>query len=122
MGEVLGFRSDARLIGMAMRKRWDIPDDVKRDTIAAVVAIQSSVESSDRDRLAASKIILAAEKQNQDDEHKQTDIDRDNAKRCRLVALAARLGIAESVVLDAEATARGRIEDDGGGSLEGGID
>lgn len=118
----MGFRADARLIGMAMRKRWDIPDDVKRDTIDTAASILRGVESSDRDKLAAARILLGAEKQNQDDEHKQTDIDRDNAKRCRLVALAARLGIAESVVLDAEAVARGRVEDDGGYSDEGTID
>ena len=114
----MGFRSDARLILRALNKRWGISDEVKRDTIATVTAILQSGESGDRDRLAAARILIAAEKQNQDDEHKQTDIDRDNAKRCRLVALAARLGIAESIVLDAEATARGRIEDDGSGSSQ----
>jgi hypothetical protein len=96
-----------------MNQRWGISDEVKRDTIATVVSILRSPESGERERLAAARILIAAEKQNQDDEHKQTDIDRDNVKRHRLAAIAARLGIAESVVLDAEVAARGRIEDDG---------
>ena len=118
----MGFRADARLILRAMNQRWGISDEIKKDAIATVASILKSTESGDRDRLAAARILIAAEKQNQDDEHKQTDIDRDNAKRCRLVALAARLGISESVVLDAETAARGRIEDDGGYTDEGAID
>lgn len=108
----MGYRSEARLIEMAIRKRWEISDEIKRDTIDTAAAILQTGEK-DRDRLAAARILIAAEKQNQDDEHKQSDIQRDNARRSRLAAIAARLGISESLVFDVEAQARGRIEVDG---------
>jgi hypothetical protein len=113
---------ETRMIARALTQRWPIKPEYRNLIVNQLMKVIASPDASPREKTAAAKALLSAEKQNQDDEHKQTDIDRDNVKRHRLVAIAARLGIAESVVLDAEAVARGRIEDDGGGSGRGQYD
>ena len=60
---------------------------------------------------AASKALLAAEGQNQSDEHKLVDVELQR-RNIELDAIAADLGIETSIVVDAEGTRRSIVDGD----------
>lgn len=75
-------RADIRLVGRAVRKRWGVPDEaretlprvmldiVKRDSVTVLTKDGQPVEvSNDRERIAAAKVLVQMEQQNQADDH-----------------------------------------------------
>ena len=92
-GEKLS-RSDMRLIAQAARQRWDIDDDSKSILVRRLTSILEDPASSAREVTAASRALIAAEAQNQSDEHRDEQIDQD---RNRFLAVAERLGIAKTI-------------------------
>lgn len=78
--------NDVRLYGRAV-KRWDLSDEVK----VAIVSQMSEVLKESEDpkyKIGAAKVLLAAEAQNQKDEHAKVD-----EFNQRLLAIAQRCGI-----------------------------
>lgn len=71
---------------------------MKKKILEAVVGIVNSAESSNRDKVAAAKVIIAAEQQNQSDEK----LLNDNA---RILEFAERIGIREEVEAASKTTA-----------------
>jgi hypothetical protein len=81
---------DTRFIRKAFEQRWPIPDSLRAGLVKAMIGIVADANASPRERTSAFKAILAAEKQNQDDElaHDAADDDRN-----RFLAIAERLGL-----------------------------
>jgi hypothetical protein len=65
----VGIRSDARLLEMAIRRRWNVPAELAERTV--VELLQSEDE---RIRARALGIAVIMEGQNQKDEHKLIDV------------------------------------------------
>ena len=52
----------------AMAQRWPVSDAVKTDVVEKLQAILKDGGASERDRIRAAEVLMAAEKQNQQDE------------------------------------------------------
>ena len=104
---------DLRLLRMAVRKRWDIPEEFRS---IAIERLQRILEEGD-DEIALKAIAEARhmESQNQKDEHKVVDV-RVSLEHDRLDGIAADLGIdvgtIEAVTREAGGSV-GRIEGQG---------
>ena len=80
----------ARLYGRAVR-RWDVPDKEKAGVLETLFELaQNGIEESTR--IAACRAIIAAESQNQKDEHKIVDV-HIQQEHARLDEVASELGI-----------------------------
>jgi hypothetical protein len=82
----------ARMEAKAMQQRWPIRDEYREAVIKRNVKIILNPNSSERAVAAASKVIIAAEAQNQADEHKVIDV-RVITRNDELDGIAADLGI-----------------------------
>lgn len=71
---------------VAIRRRYEISDAMKDRMLETVMKVMESPESSPRERVAAAKVLIAAEQQNQTDERHLDD-------NARILELAERLGI-----------------------------
>jgi hypothetical protein len=99
-----------RLVTMAINKRWPVSEQAKSDAIATALAIMQTSEK-DRDRIAAAKLLLAAEKQNQDDQIKLTAL-AIQQRNARLDAIADELGIDPRLIVDASRSSSGGVVGD----------
>lgn len=86
---------------VAIKRRYNITDQLKQKMIDAVAKVFDDPESSGREIAAAAKVVIAAEAQNQADER----IFEGNA---RVLEFAERLGIRDEVEQAAEESA-GRL-------------
>ena len=86
-------RSDIQLIAQAVKKRWPISDEYRTALVQQMIMLVGNPETSDRAKIAATKILTEMERQNQSDERDKTL----NDQRHRLLDVAQRLGIADSV-------------------------
>lgn len=86
-------RSELQLIAQAVKKRWPISDEYRTALVQQMIMLVGNPETSDRAKIAATKILTEMEKQNQSDERDKTL----NDQRHRLLNVAERLGIADSV-------------------------
>ena len=90
----------------AIIQRWPIKQEYRQAIIARLVKIVADPKSSPREVTAASKALLAAEGQNQTDEHKIVDVELQR-RNLELDTIAAELGIEKSLIVDAEGTRGG---------------
>lgn len=104
---------DTRMMARAIVQRWPIKNEDREAIIRRLVRIVADQNSSPREVTAAAKGILAAEKQNQDDEHKIVDV-RIARRHDELAAIAAELGVEFGVIEDAN-----RKTDSGPGPASG---
>jgi len=72
----------------AINGRWPVTESHKKKIVEAAIKVVEDEESDSRAVSAAMKVILAAEAQNQKDEHRT-----DNSGGNRFLAIAQRLGI-----------------------------
>ena len=98
-------RSEMRLYERSIRNRWPITDKHREVVVAAAMNILAAKESKPRDRLRAMSVLMAAERQNQADEHKAVDCYLNEPANHNLDAIAADLGVDPSLIEDAEAEA-----------------
>ena len=82
----------ARMEARAMEQRWPTKPEYREALIRRNMKIIADPKSTERAIVAASKVILAAEAQNQSDEHKVIDV-RVTTRNDRLDGIAADLGI-----------------------------
>ena len=82
--------ADVRLVGKAFRHRWQMSPTERRGLIEDLLGIVRDKEADDRSKIAAAKALIAAESQNQKDEHNREN----HAERNRFLAIAAGLGLA----------------------------
>jgi hypothetical protein len=97
----------------ALMQRWPIKPEYREIIIRQLIKVIADPKSSPREKTSAAKALMAAEAQNQSDEHKVIDV---QVRNINVDEIAAELGIETSIVLDAEAT---RIGSDPG--VEGNV-
>jgi hypothetical protein len=97
---------DTRLMARAIEQRWPVPNEMRAGMIRQLMSIIASKDASPREKTSAFKAILAAEKQNQEDEHKLIDV-RIQQRNIELDAIAADLGIEVGFIEDATRQAGG---------------
>ena len=85
---------DVRMIQKAMEQRWDIKPEYKSALVRRLVAIIANPDSTAREVTSASRALIAAEAQNQSDEHSDEQIDE---QRNRFLAVAERLGLETTI-------------------------
>lgn len=61
-------REDIRIVGMAVKRRWPVPDEVK-ERLPGILRSIAETSDSERERIAAARVIVAMEAQNQADDH-----------------------------------------------------
>jgi hypothetical protein len=61
------------LLRRAARGRWGVPDVLKNETLYQCAKILASLEADDRDKLAAMKVLIAADKADQGEERLTLD-------------------------------------------------
>ena len=88
---------DTRLMARAVIQRWPIKPEYREAVIKRLIRVIADPNSSPREVTAASKAIMAAETQNQSDEHKIIDV-RIQTEHDRLDAIASDLGIETDIV------------------------
>lgn len=82
------------MIQKAMEQRWDIKPEYKSALVRRLVAIIANPNSTAREVTSASRALIAAEAQNQSDEHSDEQIDE---QRNRFLAVAERLGLETTI-------------------------
>lgn len=101
---------DTRLLAKALMQRWPIKPEYRAAIVQKLMKVLADPESSPREVTAAAKALMAAEKQNQEDEIAHAQL-RLQARNAELDEIAADLGIAVDAVQYAIAQSP---RDDGG--------
>jgi len=110
---------DTRMMAKAVEQRWPMSAGIRRGIITKLIQVMTSPDSSPREITSAAKALMAAEKQNQEDEHKVVDVVI-SERNHRLDAIAADLGIDQSVIeLVAREAGSGDSGDAGGAAVAG---
>ena len=97
---------ELQLEARALRQRWPIDDRQRNAIIRTMLGIMLSGDAKPRDRISAGKALLAAEAQNQADEHKAVDVSL-RTEHDRLDAIARDLGIEVGLIANAEGQSGG---------------
>lgn len=97
------------MIARAVQERWPIKPEFREALVKRLTRIIADPNSSPREVTAASKALISAEKQNQDDQHKVVDVEL-SREHARLASIAADLGIDASVIEDASREAGGNLD------------
>lgn len=97
---------DTRMMAKALEQRWPLNENARKAIISRLLRIIADNQSSPREVTAAAKALLAAEKQNQSDEHKVIDVSLQR-RNLELDAIATELGIEASVIVDVERESSG---------------
>ena len=90
----MGVRSDLQLWKRSMTERWPIKQQYRDAMITRVMQIIADPSSTKREVATASRVLLAAEAQNQTDQRSDDAVDE---QRNRFLEIAAGLGIAKAV-------------------------
>jgi hypothetical protein len=91
---------DTRLMERALRERWPIKQEYREAIIKRLIRIIADPASSAREVASASRALLAAEAQNQQDQHKVIDVNV-ATRHDRLASIAADLGIEVGLIENA---------------------
>jgi hypothetical protein len=97
---------DTRMMARAIEQRWPINSNARKAVISQLLRIIANPASSPREVTAAAKALLAAESQNQSDEHKLIDVSV-ATRHDELDAIAADLGIEIGAIEAADRAATG---------------
>ena len=100
---------DGRMIARAISQRWPIPPEYRNAAIRRLMRTIADPNSTSREATSAIKALLAAEQQNQSDEHKVIDVHVET-RHDKLDGIAADLGIDLGAIEDAEREAGRRID------------
>ena len=103
-------KQEARLYGRAIKSRWPVGDDKKLEVVEVLNNIAKDTTAKESARVAACNALLAAEGQNQKDEHKAADL-LAQQRAIELDEIADELGIEADIVK--------RIERESGGNTQG---
>jgi len=85
------------MMARAVEQRWPISVKNRAGIVNALLKILASDKASHREKTSAAKALMAAEKQNQEDEHKVVDVVI-SERNHRLDAIAADLGIEQDLI------------------------
>jgi hypothetical protein len=107
---------ETRMMARALTQRWPLSPEYKTIIVKQLMKVIADPKSSPREKTSAAKALMAAEAQNQADEHKLVDVSL-STRNFELDAIAADLGVEIGIVEDASRKAEigtGRVEGDGG--------
>ena len=96
------------MMAKALEQRWPISENARKAIVGRLLRIVADPHSSAREVTAASKALMAAEGQNQKDEHKVIDV-RVQTRNDELAGIADDLGIEVGLIEDAARQADSRI-------------
>lgn len=96
----MGIRQDLTDYRVAIKRRYEITDAIKQKMVDAIERIFDDPLSNKREIVAAAKVVIAAEQQNQTDERTLSD-------NARILEFAERIGIREEVEAAAQGAAGG---------------
>ena len=82
------------MVERAAKQRWNIKEEFKDALIKQLMFVIADPASSKREKVSASRALIAAEAQNQSDEHSDEQIDE---QRNRFLAVAERLGLETTI-------------------------
>ena len=99
---------DTRLDARALTQRWPIKTEYRDAIVKRLMRVIADPHSSPREVTAASKALMAAEAQNQKDEHQRLD----DFKQ-RIIGIAERCGIDAAVLRIGETASSGTAVSDG---------
>ena len=99
---------ELQLEARALRQRWPIDDRQRNAIIRTMLGIMLSGDAKPRDRISAGKALLAAEAQNQADEHKAVDVSL-RTEHDRLDEIARDLGLEVGLIEAAERQSGGSV-------------
>lgn len=94
----MGVRQDLTEYRVAIKRRYEISDEMKKKMLEFVSGVFSDPLASNREKVAAAKVLIAAEQQNQADEKLLSD-------NARILEFAERMGIRKEVEEAAQGTA-----------------
>ena len=94
----MGIR-DTRMMAKALTQRWPIKPEYREAIIRKLIQVVANPQSKPREVTAAARALLAAEAQNQSDEHKVID-GQLTAGNFDMARIAADLGIEPSLIID----------------------
>jgi hypothetical protein len=83
---------DTRMMVKAVEQRWPMSPEYREAVIRRLIRIVADPKSSNREATAAARALMAAEQQNQSDEHKVVDVQL-VTRNDNLDAIAAELGV-----------------------------
>jgi len=86
-----------RMNARAIKRCWPIGDGVKAEIITQLMEVLKDPSASHRERIAAAQGLLAAESQNQKDEHKILDVGH-QSHGFDVSAIAEELGIDPALI------------------------
>jgi hypothetical protein len=112
------------MMARALTQRWPLSPEYRTIIVKQLMKVIADPQSSPREKTSAAKALMAAEQQNQADEHKIVDVSL-SARNFELDAIAADLGVEIGIVEDASRKAEigtGRVESDGGTGTSQGAD
>lgn len=92
------------MIERAANQRWDIKPEYKDALIQQLMFVIADPASSKREKVSASRALIAAEAQNQSDEQRDEQIDEE---RNRFLDIAEKLGINTTIEQLPEARGNG---------------
>ena len=87
----------------AFRNRWPMDDDKRSEVLRVAMEIMTTSDK-ERNKIAAARLLMAAEAQNQSDQHKAVDVGV-ATRHDRVLAIASDLGIDPALIEDATAEA-----------------
>lgn len=93
---------DTRMMAKAMEQRWPISESARKAIVSRLIRIIADPNSKPREIIAATKGLIAAEGQNQKDEHAKIDEFRN-----RVLTIAQRCGIDVNLLGTSQAAVRG---------------
>ena len=103
------------MMARALTQRWPLSPEYKTIIVKQLMKVIADPKSSPREKTSAAKALMAAEQQNQADEHKLVDVSI-NTRNAELDAISREIGVELSIVVNAEAASEGSaslIENDG---------
>lgn len=92
---------DTRMMAKALEQRWPMSDNVRKVVVARLAKIVADTSTSPREATAAARALIAAEGQNQGDEHKFIDVSIEQ-RDAELDAIARDLGVTVDLVTNAQ--------------------
>ena len=108
-------RADLALVGRAVRQRWGVPDSVRKELPEAMrsIVLNDDPENT-RERVAAAKVLVAMEAQNQADDHAEDknarlDGGQSTENVVHMIPAPTRARVVDRLVIHAQSPTRARV-------------
>jgi hypothetical protein len=97
------------MMARALTQRWPLSPEYRNIIVKQLMKVIADPQSSPREKTSAAKALMAAEQQNQADEHKLVDV-RIHHKITELAEIAGEIGVDIDLIQDAERSRSGSVD------------